>query len=95
MHLIAPSSSTEPGIATAHPGTLLLADGALPEPVRRLPDPVPGAVPAASADVDLLRSTLRERLPDAVGASEEEIAAAEARLGVPLPPEHCQCNLPG
>ncbi|GAA3504703.1 SMI1/KNR4 family protein [Streptomyces prasinosporus] len=87
LHLIEPGSSVEPGIATAHPGTLLLADGALPEPVRRLPDPVPDAVPAPSADVELLQRTLRERLPDAVGASEEEIAAAEARLGVPLPPE--------
>ncbi|WP_442738518.1 SMI1/KNR4 family protein [Streptomyces pseudogriseolus] len=87
LHLIEPSPSVEPGVATAHPGTLLLADGALPEPVRRLPEPVPGAAPAASADVDLLRRTLRERLPDAVGASEEELAAAEARLGVTLPPE--------
>ncbi|MEU9581988.1 SMI1/KNR4 family protein [Streptomyces werraensis] len=87
LHLIDASSSAEPGIATAHPGTLLLADGALPEPVRRLPDPVPDAVPAESADVELLQRTLRERLPDAVGATEEEIAAAEARLGVPLPPE--------
>ncbi|MFI0503015.1 SMI1/KNR4 family protein [Streptomyces albogriseolus] len=87
LHLIEPSSSVEPGVATAHPGTLLLADRAQPEPVRRLPEPVPGAAPAASADVDLLRRTLRERLPDAVGASEEDIAAAEARLGVTLPPE--------
>ncbi|CAM5469656.1 hypothetical protein SALBM217S_00140 [Streptomyces griseoloalbus] len=87
LHLIEPSPSVEPGVATAHPGRLLLADGALPEPVRRLPEPVPGAAPAASADVDLLRRTLRERLPDAVGASEEELAAAEARLGVTLPPE--------
>ncbi|MEU6811483.1 SMI1/KNR4 family protein [Streptomyces sp. NPDC046831] len=87
LYLISPGSSAEQGVATPHPGTLLLADGALPEPVRRLPDPVPGAVPAPSADVGLLQRTLRERLPDAVGASEEEIAAAEARLGVPLPPE--------
>ncbi|MFH9174333.1 SMI1/KNR4 family protein [Streptomyces albogriseolus] len=87
LHLIEPSSSVEPGVATAHPGTLLLADGALPEPVRRLPEPVPGAAPAVSADVHLLRRTLRERLQDAVGASEEELAAAEARLGVTLPPE--------
>ncbi|MGW2498718.1 SMI1/KNR4 family protein [Streptomyces pseudogriseolus] len=87
LHLIEPSPSVEPGVATAHPGTLLLADGALPEPVRRLPEPVPDAAPALSADVDLLRRTLRERLPDAVGASEEELAAAEARLGVTLPPE--------
>ncbi|MEU9548057.1 SMI1/KNR4 family protein [Streptomyces werraensis] len=87
LHLIDASSSAEPGIATAHPGTLLLADGALPEPVRRLPDPVPDAVPAESADVELLQRTLRERLPDAVGATEQELKAAEARLGVPLPPE--------
>ncbi|MEU0741341.1 SMI1/KNR4 family protein [Streptomyces sp. NPDC006134] len=87
LHLIGPGSSVEPGVATAHPGTLLLADGALPEPVRRLPDPVPDAVPAPSADVELLQRTLRERLPDAVGASEGEIAAAEARLGMPLPAE--------
>ncbi|MFF8650504.1 SMI1/KNR4 family protein [Streptomyces griseoluteus] len=87
LHVISPCSSAEAGVATAHPGTLLLADGALPEPVRRLPDPVPGARPAPSADVGLLRRTLRERHPDAVGASEEEIAAAEARLGVPLPAE--------
>lgn len=87
LHLIGAGSSLQPGIATAHPGTLLLADGALPEPVRRLPDPVPDAVTAPSADPELLRSTLRERLPDAVGSTREEIAAAEARLGVPLPPE--------
>ncbi|GAA0920530.1 SMI1/KNR4 family protein [Streptomyces thermoalcalitolerans] len=87
LHLIDLGSSVEPGIATAHPGTLLLADGALPEPVRRLPEPVPGAVPAPSADVELLQRTLRQRLPDAAGASEEEIAAVEARLGMPLPAE--------
>lgn len=87
LHLIGPGSSAEPGVATAHPGTLLLADGVLPEPVRRLPEPVPGVVPAPSADVELLQRTVRERLPHAVGASDEEIAAVEARLGVPLPAE--------
>ncbi|MFI6639087.1 SMI1/KNR4 family protein [Streptomyces sp. NPDC050504] len=87
LHLIRLGSSAEPGVATAHPGTLLLADGALPEPVRRLPERVPGAVPAPSADVELLQRALRERLPNAVGASEEEIAEAEAHLGVPLPAE--------
>ncbi|MFF4542339.1 SMI1/KNR4 family protein [Streptomyces aureus] len=87
LHLINLGSSVEHGVATAHPGTLLLADGALPEPVRRLPEPVPGAVPAPTADVVLLRRTLRERLPHAVGASDDEIAAVEVRLGVPLPAE--------
>lgn len=87
LHLIRLGSSAEPGVATAHPGTLLLADGALPEPVRRLPEPVPDTGPAPSADVELLQRTLRERLPRAVGASDDEIAAVEARLGVPLPAE--------
>ncbi|MFI2426304.1 hypothetical protein ACH5A7_19745 [Streptomyces sp. NPDC018955] len=54
LHLIGPGPSAEPGVATAHPGTLLLVDGALPEPVRRLPDPVPGAVPAPSASLALV-----------------------------------------
>ncbi len=35
----------------------------------------------------MLERTLRERLPGAVGAAEEEIAAAEARLGVTLSDE--------
>ena len=87
LHLIGLGPSVEQGVATAHPGTLLLADGALPEPVRRLPEPVPGTVPALSADVELLQRTLRERLPHAVGASDKEIEAVEARLGVPLPAE--------
>lgn len=87
LHVIDMGPSAEPGIASAHPGTLLLADGALPEPVRRRPEPVPDRAPAPSADPELLRRTLRERLPDAVGATEQQVAAVEARLGVPLPPE--------
>ncbi|MEW2035423.1 SMI1/KNR4 family protein [Streptomyces roseifaciens] len=87
LRLLGPSPAVEPGIGTPHPGTLLLVEGALPEPCRRLPEPVPGAVPAPSADPGLLERTLRERLPRAVGATEAEIAAAEARLGVTLPEE--------
>ncbi|MET7300587.1 SMI1/KNR4 family protein [Embleya sp. NPDC005575] len=87
LHLLGPSPAVEPGIGTPHPGALILVEGALPEPWRRLPDPAPGAVPAPSADPALLERTLRERLPDAIGATEEEIAAAEARLGVALPDE--------
>ncbi|MEU1818304.1 SMI1/KNR4 family protein [Streptomyces roseifaciens] len=87
LRLLGPSPAVEPGIGTPHPGTLILVEGALPEPCRRLPDPVPGAVPAPSADPGLLERTLRERLPRAIGATEAEIAAAEARLGVTLPEE--------
>ncbi|MFD0531579.1 SMI1/KNR4 family protein [Kitasatospora arboriphila] len=61
--------------------------GTPPEPWRRLPEPVPGARPAPTADPELLERTLRERLPDAAGATEEEIAAAETRLGVTLSDE--------
>ncbi|WP_255948862.1 SMI1/KNR4 family protein [Streptomyces odontomachi] len=68
-------------------GALLLVDGAVPEPWRRLPERFPDVAPDASADADLLERTLRERLPEAVGASEEELSRAEARLGVALPEE--------
>ena len=81
------SPAVEPGIGAHDPGALVLVEGAVPEPWRRLPEPSPGAVPAPSADPALLERTLRERLPDAVGATEAEIAEAEARLGVVLPEE--------
>ncbi len=87
LQLLGPSPAVEPGIGTPHPGALILVDGAVPEPWRRLPEPAPGAAPAPSADLELLERTLRERLPHAIGATEEEIAAAEARLGVTLPDE--------
>ena len=44
-------------------------------------------MPAPSVDLALLERTLRERLPDAIGATEAEIAAAEARHGVAWPDE--------
>ncbi|MER5257094.1 MULTISPECIES: SMI1/KNR4 family protein [unclassified Streptomyces] len=87
LRLCGASPAVESGTDTPHPGALLLVEGAVPQPWRRLPDPVPGAVRAPSADPALLERTLRERLPDAIGATEAEIAAAEARLGVPLPEE--------
>ncbi|UQX04455.1 SMI1/KNR4 family protein [Streptomyces sp. RerS4] len=87
LRLLGPSPAVKPGMGTPHPGVLILVEGAVPEPWRRLPDPTPGAAPAPSADPALLERTLRERLPDAIGATEAEIAAAEARLGVALPEE--------
>nr|WTB30011.1 SMI1/KNR4 family protein [Streptomyces sp. NBC_00830] len=87
LRLLGPSPAVEPGIGTPHPGALILVEGAIPQPWHCLPDPVPEAVPAPSADPALLERTLRERLPDAIGATEAEIAAAEARLGVTLPEE--------
>ncbi|WP_423834758.1 SMI1/KNR4 family protein [Streptomyces manipurensis] len=44
-------------------------------------------VPAPSVDLDLLERTLREALPGIAGATEEEVAAVEARLGVPFSEE--------
>ncbi|MER5890443.1 SMI1/KNR4 family protein [Streptomyces sp. NPDC001941] len=73
--------------AGPHPGALVLAEGALPAPWHRLPDQAPGAAPAASVDPALLERRLRERLPDAVGATEAEIVSAETRLGMALPDE--------
>ncbi|WP_218854581.1 SMI1/KNR4 family protein [Paractinoplanes atraurantiacus] len=86
LHLLEPGAVAQNG-AGPHLDTLILADGAVPEPWRRLPDPVPAAMPARSADPELLRRTLRERLPGAEPATEAEIAAAGARLGVALPDE--------
>ncbi|MFE1774177.1 SMI1/KNR4 family protein [Streptomyces sp. NPDC059008] len=87
LRLLGPSPAVEPGIGTPHPGAIILVEGAVPEPWRRLPDPVPGAAPAPTADRDLLERTLRERLPGAIGATEAEITTAEARLGITLPDE--------
>jgi cell wall assembly regulator SMI1 len=86
LHLLSLGAAAEPGIA-AYPGSLILVQGSVPEPWRRLPDPVPGAAAAPSADPALLERTLRGRLPGAIGATEAEIAAAEARLGIALPEE--------
>ncbi|MFK0258738.1 SMI1/KNR4 family protein [Streptomyces sp. NPDC090445] len=85
LRVMGPSPAVESGPAGG--GTLLLAEGAVPEPWRRLPDPAPDAPPAPSADPVALEQLLRERLPGAIGAGDEEIAAAEARLGVTLPDE--------
>ncbi|WP_262061450.1 SMI1/KNR4 family protein [Streptomyces sp. STR69] len=87
LRLFEPGPAVDPGVGNPHPGALLLVDGALPEPWRRLPDPVTGAAPAPSADPEALERSLRERLPDAIGATEEEIAATETRLGFALPAE--------
>ncbi|MEU3603167.1 SMI1/KNR4 family protein [Streptomyces sp. NPDC006798] len=87
LRLLEPSPAVEPGIGGPSPGALMLVEGAVPEPWRRLPAPVPGVAPAPSADPGELGRMLRERLPGAVGATEGELAAAERRLGVELPAE--------
>ncbi|GGN81753.1 SMI1/KNR4 family protein [Streptomyces albiflavescens] len=69
------------------PGALVLVEDAVPEPWRRVPDPVPGAKLSPAADPAALESFLRDRLPDSVGATEAELAEAEVRLGVALPDE--------
>lgn len=87
VRVFAPSPAAAAGIGTHAPSALVLVEGAVPEPWRRLPEPAPDARPAGSADAGLVERTLRERLPDAVPATEEEIAEAERRLGLPLPAE--------
>ncbi|UQT53926.1 SMI1/KNR4 family protein [Streptomyces durmitorensis] len=86
LRLRGASPAVESDSGTPHPA-LLLVEGAVPEPWRRVPDPAPAAVPAPSADPSSLERTLRERMPDAIGATHAEIAAAEARIGVALPAE--------
>ncbi|MFF4645958.1 SMI1/KNR4 family protein [Streptomyces sp. NPDC001389] len=87
LGVVWPSPAVEPALGYPDLGVLVLAEDSLPGPWLRRPDPVPAAVPAPSADPELLERTLRERLLGAVGATEEEIAAAEARLGVTLSEE--------
>ncbi|MFD8290586.1 SMI1/KNR4 family protein [Streptomyces sp. SPB4] len=87
LRLIDYGPAVEASVGRPGLGALVLAEGALPEPWRRLPDPGPYTGPAPSADLGLLERTLRERLPDATGATEAQIAAAEARLGVTLSEE--------
>jgi len=80
-------ASGYPGGATPYETGVLRVPGAVPEPFRRLPSPSPAAVPHPSADPVVVGRLVRERYPDAVGATDEEIAVAEARIGMPLPAE--------
>ena len=68
---------------------VVLEPGALPPQYRATIAPAPGVAPAPSADPDAVRRVIADRMPDAVGAAPEEIAAAEAALpdGVRLPDE--------
>ncbi|WP_253874188.1 SMI1/KNR4 family protein [Promicromonospora umidemergens] len=68
---------------------VVLQPGALPAQYLRPIAPVPGAAPASSADPDTVTRVVTDRMPDAVGAAPEAIAAAEAGLpgGVDLPEE--------
>lgn len=87
LHLLELGPAVEDIVGGISLGSLVLVEGAVPEPWRRLPAPVRRARSAASVDLALLERTLRERLPDAIGATEAEIAATETRLGIPLPDE--------
>jgi cell wall assembly regulator SMI1 len=93
----APDGRTELRLSGANPAVrhgvgqpvdaLLLVEGAVPEPWRRLPETFPGTGPAPSADAGLLERTLRARVLGLGGVTEEELAATEARLGIALPEE--------
>jgi cell wall assembly regulator SMI1 len=85
LHLIEDGPAVD-GLAV-NGGSLLLVEGAVAEPWRRLPSPTPGAAVSPSADPALLERHLRERLPAVRGATEAEIAAAGAQLGVDLSEE--------
>ena len=87
LHLLDFGPAVELTASGIELGSLVLVEGALPELWRRQPTPSPRARPAASAAPELLERALRERLPGAIGATETEIAAAEARLGLSFPEE--------
>ncbi|MFD2794007.1 SMI1/KNR4 family protein [Promicromonospora vindobonensis] len=68
---------------------VVLEPGALPAQYLERIEPVPGATPAPSADADAVTRVIADRMPDAVGAAPEAIAAAESALphGIGLPQE--------
>lgn len=83
VRVFSPAEQQYPGLNYEFfPRVVSLVDVPVLEPWRREPDPVPGARPAPTADPGLVKRTMRERLPGATGATDEEIAACERRLGV-------------
>ena len=68
-------------------GAITRYDDALPEPWRRSPEEFPDARPHESHDPERLERLLRGWYPNAVGATAQEIAATEERIGRPLPEE--------
>lgn len=68
---------------------VVLEPGALPASYRETLAPRPDAGPAPSADAAAVARVVAERMPDAVGAAPDELAAAEAALpgGARLPDE--------
>ncbi len=88
LHAFSPAERRHSGFNYEYfPRVVVLVDGAVPEPWRHEPDQVPGARPAPTADPGLVERTMHEWFPTATGATHEEIAACERRLGVPLPDE--------
>lgn len=86
LYLIETGPSIESGLLADLPGTAILAEGAVPEPWRRRPEPGPQA-PAPSADPELLERLPREQVPGAEGATDADIDAAQERLGFDFPEE--------
>ncbi|WP_164545088.1 SMI1/KNR4 family protein [Antribacter gilvus] len=66
---------------------VVLVEGALPAPHTATISAAPGTTVAPSADPAGVERVVRERLPDASGADDDQLAAAEALLGVALPEE--------
>lgn len=63
---------------------VVLRPGAVPAQSRA---PAPTTAPRGSNDLDLIRGEIRRHVPDAVGATPEQLAEVERVLGRPLPPE--------
>jgi cell wall assembly regulator SMI1 len=84
---------TQPPAVVSGPVTpileVVLEPGALPMQYLATIAPQPGAAAAPSADPDAVARVVADRMPDAVGATPDEIAAAQAALpgGARLPEE--------
>ena len=57
LYLLDLGPAVEAGIGRPYPGSLILVEGSVPQPWRRRPVPMPGVVPAPSADPALLQRT--------------------------------------
>lgn len=81
--LIDRPASISPGLDLV--GDLLLVDGAIPQPYRVQPWPVPPTILPGHIDLDFVKTFVRQRLPQAEGMPEAEIAAYEKEHGIRLP----------
>lgn len=87
VHLVELPQNVSYGLGGDIVGDLVRDAGALPAPYRRQAERCPRAAPAPGADPSALAALAARKIPGAQPATQEEILAVEARLGIALPEE--------